>query len=315
MDGAVPPLVVQSVSKAYGSVKVLEKISLEINSGEIVCVCGPNGAGKTTLLEIVQGSRRADDGNIKVMGHGVPLPSSVRSQVGVLFQDGGAPDKARVGELLHVMGSLFPKPRPAGAVLDAVGLGGLANQDLRKLSGGQRRRVLLAMALIGGPEVLLLDEPTSGLDPQSREQIWTAITDVAARGSAVMVTTHYLDEAEDYCDRVVLLVRGSVLLSGSPRRLLADRQLLYCCMFPDLVEARVRSLVSFKRSSAARVGGGRFGVFFASETDLEALVGEARTALGAASEIQVRPARLEDLLLLEGDVEVDSSGNAVGRDQ
>ncbi len=305
-DGA-RAMTADGLVKQYGKVRALDGVSFEVAAGEILCICGPNGAGKTTALEVVQGSRRPDAGTVSFFG---APPSSrrerdrtVRERVGVLFQDGGAPDKARLHELLGVFQSFYSNPMTVDDALRAVGLQGAAASDYKSLSGGQRRRAMLACALIGNPPMLLLDEPTSGLDPQSRELVWSTITTARAGGAAVLVTTHNLEEAEDFCDRVLLLARGRVLVQGPPRRVLDERGLGFAALVPERFAGDARELGTFERSTASRVGAGRFAAFFDDEDALDQFTEQARAEFGAGLEMQVRRARLEDLMLLAGEEE------------
>jgi ABC-2 type transport system ATP-binding protein len=306
-----PPLEANGIVKRYGPVEALGGVSFSVAAGEILCVCGPNGAGKTTLLEIVQGARLPDEGTISFLGEPVSAQRSSRGEAGVLFQDGGAPDRCSVRELLDVFESLFPDAMSTDEALAAVGMASKRDEKFHALSGGQRRRVLVATALIGNAPVLLLDEPTSGLDPQSREQIWTAITNAAEHGAAVLVTTHHLNEAEDYCDRVLLLSSGRVVAQGPARTVLDERDLRQCALIPASLADEARSLDSFEAARDSRIGAGRLAVFFADDEDLEAFTRDVRESLGGAVELQVRRSRLEDLLLLAGD-EAFTSQNGGG---
>jgi ABC-2 type transport system ATP-binding protein len=208
------------VSKRYGDRVVLRDVSFAVARGEVFGLLGPNGAGKTTTLEILEGFRPATAGRVRILGfdpatHDVEL----RQRTGVVLQECGFPLHLRVGELLDAWRSFYRSPRPLGELLDVVELAPERNRVVRRLSGGQRRRLDFALALAGDPEVVFLDEPTTGFDPEARRRCWDAIGNLRALGTTIVLTTHYLDEAQHLADRVAVLCDGTIRACGTPAQL------------------------------------------------------------------------------------------------
>ena len=204
------------VSKRFGPVAALAGIDLELRPGEVVALLGPNGAGKSTAVAIMLGLRRADSGRARLFGMDPRLPRA-RGRVGAVLQDVGFPPGLRVHEAVDLVRAHFPNPRPTEAVLAHLGLGSVGGRDAGGLSGGQRRRLAVALALAGSPAALFLDEPTAGMDAGARRALLTELRAFAANGGAVLLTTQQLAEAEEIATRVVLLARGKVVLEGSVR--------------------------------------------------------------------------------------------------
>ena len=211
---------VDCVSKSFGDQSVLRELSFSIERGEIFCLLGPNGAGKTTTLEILEGFLAPDAGSVRVLGCD-PIASGItlRRQVGVVLQESGFPKFLRVGEMIDTWRSYYDDPLPYGDILDLVGLRSDETKLVRRLSGGQRRRLDFALAVAGDPEVIFLDEPTTGFDPESRARCWEAIAGLRDLGKTVLLTTHYLDEAERLADRIAVLLDGRTGAIGSPQEL------------------------------------------------------------------------------------------------
>jgi ABC-2 type transport system ATP-binding protein len=204
-------------------VVAVDGIDLAISAGECFGLLGPNGAGKTTTVEILEGLGEPTAGAVEIFGltwerHAQAL----RERVGVALQETRLADKLSVAETLNLFRSFYRRPRALEALLDDVQLGEKRDAWVVKLSGGQRQRLALACALVGEPEILFLDEPTTGLDPQSRRQVWDLVAAYRARGGTVLLTTHYMEEAERLCDRVAIIDRGRVIREGSPRALIAS---------------------------------------------------------------------------------------------
>lgn len=211
---------VDRVSKSFGTQSVLRELSFSIEQGEIFCLLGPNGAGKTTTLEILEGFLTPDAGTARVLGHD-PLTSgdTLRRRVGVVLQESGFPKFFRVGEMIDTWRSYYDEPLPYDDILDLVGLRSDETKLVRKLSGGQRRRLDFALAVCGDPEVIFLDEPTTGFDPEARARCWEAIADLRDLGKTILLTTHYLDEAERLADRIAVLLEGAAGAIGSTQEL------------------------------------------------------------------------------------------------
>lgn len=204
----------QGVHKDYGKVRALDGIDLQVRGGELLALLGPNGAGKTTAIALLLGLAQADSGQVALFGQS-PSQLAARRRIGVMLQSAGIPDTLCVGELLELTRSYYPNPRSVADCVAMAGLDGLLQRRYGKLSGGQQRRVQFALAICGRPQLLFLDEPTTGLDIEARQRLWQAIRELVAQGCGVLLTTHYLEEAETLADRVVVLNGGRVIAQGS----------------------------------------------------------------------------------------------------
>ncbi|MFG2462236.1 ABC transporter ATP-binding protein [Streptomyces sp. NPDC048523] len=211
---------VRGLRKQYGDVTALDGIDLGIRRGEVFGLLGPNGAGKSTTVEILQGNRDRDAGEVSVLGadpaHGT---RAWRSKVGIVWQDESAPAELTVAETVRHFAHYYPRPRDPEEVIGLVGLEAKAGSRIKALSGGQRRRLDVALGVIGGPELLLLDEPTTGFDPAARRQFWDLIRKLSVEGTTILLTTHYLEEAEALADRLAVVSRGTVVAEGEPAAL------------------------------------------------------------------------------------------------
>lgn len=208
---------VRGLHKHYGDKRAVDGLDLEVARGEIVAVLGPNGAGKTTTVEILEGYRHRDSGDVSVLGQDPQTAGrDWRSRLGIVLQTSSDLDEATVTELVHHFATFYPNPRDPEQVIDAVGLREKARTRTRALSGGQRRRLDVALGIIGDPELLFLDEPTTGFDPEARRAFWDLIAGLRQGGTSILLTTHYLDEAEHLADRVVVVNGGQVVASGAP---------------------------------------------------------------------------------------------------
>jgi ABC-2 type transport system ATP-binding protein len=219
--GAERAVEVTDLVKTYGVRRAVDGVSLTVARGELLALLGPNGAGKTTTIEICEGFRRPDRGRVRVFGHDpIRDARSLKPLVGVMLQDGvGAYTGARAGELLALFASYARRPQDPAALLDRVGLTDVASTLVKRLSGGQKQRLSLALALVGRPALVFLDEPTAGMDPQARRGTWELIRQLRADGLSVVLTTHFLDEAEQLADRVVVIDSGRLVASGTPAEL------------------------------------------------------------------------------------------------
>jgi ABC-2 type transport system ATP-binding protein len=206
--------------KHYGRTVAVAGLSLRAELAQVTAILGPNGAGKTTTIEICEGFRRPDQGSVRVLGlDPVRDGRALRPRVGVMLQSGGVPTAVRAGEYLRVMARFHARPVDPRLLLDRLGLAGCARTPYKRLSGGQQQRLSLAAAIIGRPELVFLDEPTAGLDPQARHATWDLIASLRAAGAAVILTTHYIEEAERLADRVVIVDHGNLVAEGSPAEL------------------------------------------------------------------------------------------------
>ncbi len=218
-----PAVSLRGLRKVYGDVIAVDGLDLEVLPGECFGLLGPNGAGKTTTIEICEGLTTPDAGEVLVLGqHWDHGRTALRERLGVSLQETQFSEKLTVRETLELFRSFYRRPRPLEEVLKAVQLGEKRNGRVGHLSGGQKQRLALACALVADPELFFLDEPTTGLDPQSRRQLWDLIEEIKRAGRTVVITTHYMEEAERLCDRVAIVDHGKVIALGTPRHLIAS---------------------------------------------------------------------------------------------
>jgi ABC-2 type transport system ATP-binding protein len=216
---------VRGLRKRYGEVDAVNGVDLRIRRGEVFGILGPNGAGKSTTVEILQGHRRRDGGEVTVLGQDPGRASrDWRARVGIVWQDESAAAELTVAETVRHFARYYPRPRDPAEVIGLVGLAEKADARTKALSGGQRRRLDVALGVIGSPELLLLDEPTTGFDPAARRQFWSLIRDLAAEGTTIILTTHYLEEAEALADRLAVIAAGRVVAEGAPASLAGRAQ-------------------------------------------------------------------------------------------
>ena len=204
----------RNLTKRFGSVTAVNDLSLQIDSGEIVAFLGPNGAGKTTTIDMLLGLSRPDAGSVRVYGS-APDDAIARGEVSAVMQNSGLLKDFTVGETVAYTASLYAHARPVSEVLERAGIGEIADRRVAKCSGGEQQRLRFAMALLSDPRLLILDEPTTGMDVEGRREFWSAIREDAERGRTVMFATHYLDEADAYADRIVLIRQGVVVADGT----------------------------------------------------------------------------------------------------
>jgi ABC-2 type transport system ATP-binding protein len=231
MSDMSPTVRVRGLVKSYGPVQAVRGIDLDIHPGEIFALLGPNGAGKTTTIEILEGYRSRDGGEVLVLGHDPGLQrAKIKPRVGIVLQKTGVDRYLTVAETIQLFASYYPRPRPVDEVIDLVGLDAKRGARVTTLSGGQLRRLDMAVALAGDPDLLFLDEPTSGFDPSARREAWHVVKSLAALGKTILLTTHYMDEAQYLADRVAVITAGQIVAEGPPATL-AHR---------DLAGARIR---------------------------------------------------------------------------
>jgi ABC-2 type transport system ATP-binding protein len=232
---------VRGLRMSFGGTEVLHGVDFDVRYGEVFCLLGPNGAGKTTTLEILEGFRAPSGGQVTVLDmNPAAQPTRLRERAGMVLQECGFPRQARVAELVNVWRSYYPAPRPLAGLLELVGLSEMRNTQVRRLSGGQRRRLDFALALAGDPDLIFLDEPTTGFDPEARRRCWTAIENLRGLGKTIVLTTHYLDEAERLADRIAILRAGCIELSGTTQEV--------------ATQAGLSTRISFTTPSALRRG-------------------------------------------------------------
>ncbi|HEX9760866.1 MAG TPA: ABC transporter ATP-binding protein [Candidatus Acidoferrales bacterium] len=218
---SAPIIEVENLRKSYGSVEALRGVSFAVEEGEVFGLLGPNGAGKTTTVEILEGLRRADAGRARVCGLEPGDQSAFKELIGAVLQQTALPEKIRVGEALTLFARFYQRRRDAGDLLRRFGLEEKRDAFFDHISGGQKQRLALAMALVNEPRVVFLDEPTAGLDPQVRREMYDIIGELRREKKTVVLTTHYIEEAERLCDRVAIIDFGKVIALGTPRELRA----------------------------------------------------------------------------------------------
>jgi ABC-2 type transport system ATP-binding protein len=300
---------VTGLSKRYGDTVAVDGIDLDVRTGTIVAVVGPNGAGKTTAVECIEGLRRPDAGSLRVLGLD-PVRDRKRlvQRLGVQLQDGSLYEKTRVDEAFWVSEPFYERTRPRAELIETFGLQGKERAYYDTLSGGQKMRLLTALAFVGDPDLAILDEPTSGLDPQARRNVWRALREGAdERGGTVLLTTHNLDEAHDECDEVVIIDGGRVIARGAPAALLAEhgieqRVSIEVSPEDDLTVEHCRELLGAVHAENDRgrlVAFGRERELTARAHSLLADVARRAAARGAPPPaFEMRAARLHDLFLI-----------------
>ncbi len=254
-------LSVRDLRKHYGDVRAVDGLDLAVATGECFGLLGPNGAGKTTTIEICEGLNAPDSGDVEILGlRWTTNEKELRERLGMQLQETQLAEKLTVEETVRLFRSFYSRGRPVDEVIGLVQLDEKRNARVGKLSGGQKQRLALACAIVGDPDLLFLDEPTTGLDPQSRRQLWDLITDFKSRGRTILLTTHYMDEAEILCDRVAIVDHGKVIALGTPRELIGSLGAEHVVEFtladgsPQIHEASLRELPGVR--AVRRVGTG-----------------------------------------------------------
>ena len=291
---------VQALVKRYGSVTAVDGVSFVAPHGVITAVLGPNGAGKTTTVEVCEGFRTSDGGAVTVLGRDPRRDrSNLAPRVGVMLQDGGLYPSAKAGELLAHASRLYAHPHHPAELVERLGLSSVGGTPVRRLSGGEQRRLAFAVAVIGRPELLFLDEPTAGLDPQSRAAVWDIVGELRSAGVSIVLTTHLLEEAERVADHVVIIDRGRVLVESSLDELLAQG-------FSAEITLRADSglpLDSLRAQlpsgcSAAEIAPGEYVITGPVDGSVTALAVSWCTSVGSTPrEIGLRTRSLEDIFL------------------
>jgi ABC-2 type transport system ATP-binding protein len=216
----MPAIEVEGLRKAYGPVEAVRGVTFSVAEGEVFALLGPNGAGKTTTVEILEGYRRRDEGRVSILGHDPSRGQrALKERIGIVLQQTGVEEFLTVRETIEMFRGYYPEPRPAEEVIELVGLKPKSDSRITKLSGGQKRRLDVAIALAGDPDLLFLDEPTTGFDPGARRNAWAMIENLQTLGKTVLLTTHYMDEAQHLADRVAVIVDGVFVAEGPPSTL------------------------------------------------------------------------------------------------
>jgi ABC-2 type transport system ATP-binding protein len=292
-------IVVDNFSKSYGSRRVVNQLKFTVHKGEVFALLGPNGAGKTTTVETLEGYRTPDQGTIRVLGYD-PIRNAhvLKPQIGVMLQQDGLYPGLTAREVLRLFAGYFQQPRNIDELLERVGLSNAAKTRCRKLSGGQKRRLALAVALIGNPALLFLDEPTAGMDPQARLTTWEIIRDVQQRGTTVLLTTHLMDEAERLADRVAIIDHGQLIALDTPAQLTGSQNanLVRFVAPAGLDCTKLAALPSAHKAEEIRPGS-----YIIETTEVPVLLAELTAWLRdnhiTLSELRVGHGSLEDLFL------------------
>jgi len=271
-------IVVRGLRKSYDGVEAVRGVDLDVREGEVFGLLGPNGAGKTTTIEILEGYRKRDAGEVSVLGHDpAGAPRALRERIGVVLQHSEHSHTLTVREVHRQFAGYYERPRAVDEVIDLVGLAEKRDARVKTLSGGQKRRLDLGVALVGDPDLVFLDEPTTGFDPAARRSAWEMIRSLRSLGKTILLTTHYLDEAQQLADRVAVIRGGRIVSVGTPAELIGDT-----------AKAEIR----FRRNGEQVV----------IETEdptraLHELTGEALAAGATLERLEVRRATLEDVYL------------------
>src|SRR5712691_7839219 len=292
-------IVVDNFTKSYGSLRVVDQLSLSVQRGEVFALLGPNGAGKTTTIETLEGYRKPDRGSVRVLGFDpIHQAQSLKPQIGVMLQQDGLYPGLTAREVQRLFAGYYRRPQNADALLERVGLDSASKTRYRRLSGGQRRRLALAVALIGNPCLVFLDEPTAGMDPQARLATWEIIRDVKQRGTTVLLTTHLMDEAERLADRVAIIDHGRLLALDTPAQLTGvhNARIVRFVAPPGLDCTKLAALPSAHKAEEIRPGS-----YLIETAQVPALLAELTACLRdntiTLSELRVGHGSLEDLFL------------------
>ena len=284
------PAQLRSATRRFGNVVALDGIDLEVRPGELVALLGPNGAGKTTAISLLLGLGTPDSGRAELFGR-PPRDIAARRRIGAMLQDAQLEGRTRVGEMVALQSGYYPNPLPLAETLAIAGLDGLCARAVGKLSGGEKRRLLFALAICGDPELLFLDEPSAGMDVESRQGLWAAVRRLKQRGRSIVLTTHYLEEADALADRIVVIGRGRVIAEGTPesiKRKIAQRHIRCVTALDAGVLRRLPGVTSVTRDGA------RLDVVAAAP---ERVLREMLTRDPGLHDLEVTGARLEEAFL------------------
>lgn len=288
MANDLPILDVRNVVKRYGDVDAVDGVSFSISASECFGLLGPNGAGKTTTIEIMEGLLPPTSG--AVLYRGEPLGSRFQNEIGIQFQSTALQDFLTVGETLKLFQRLHGRRDGLDSIVEECALQDLVDRDARKLSGGQRQRLLLGIALVNRPRVLFLDEPTTGLDPQARRNFWELISRNKERGTTIVLTTHYMEEAHVLCDRIAIMDHGRIIALGEPDRLLKHH-------YEDVVLQLPESALPASLEHLCHKVLDKRGVVEITSSDVNETIRQLTEAHVPLNHLRIRPRDLEDLFL------------------
>jgi len=294
-----PVIRVRDLRKSYGSTRAVDGVSFEVHRGEVFGLLGPNGAGKTTTVEILEGLRRQDNGEATVLGIDVARhPDSLKERIGVALQTAALYPKLTVTEVLDLFASFYRRGRPAAELVELMDLGEKRSAQTRELSGGQRQRLAVVLALVNNPELVFLDEPTTGMDPAARRSLWRIVEGLKSEGRTVVLTTHYMEEAEVLCDRLAIMDHGKVLEAGTVTQLVDSRFHERAVRFDRIEGLDNARMAAFPGVSEVKSEDAAVLLY---TRDVPATIGAVLAAADAAGlepqNLAVRRATLEDVFL------------------
>ena len=298
-DATEPVIRVRDLHKTYGQTRAVDGVGFDVRAGEVFGLLGPNGAGKTTTVEILEGLRKPDSGEVRVLGIDVARhPDALKERIGVALQTAALYPKLTVVEVLDLFRSFYPRGRSADELIELLELGEKRSSQTKALSGGQRQRLAVALALVNDPEVIFLDEPTTGLDPAARRALWGIVESLRARGRTILLTTHYMEEAEILCDRLAIMDHGKILEAGTVQEVVSRRFNERSVRFDRIDGLDDARLASFPGVSSVKHEDGEAILY---TRDVPATIGAllaASDALGIeARNLAVRAPTLEDVFL------------------
>ncbi len=291
-------LEVDNLQRKYGSLEAVRDISFSVHAGEIFGMVGPNGAGKTTTVECIEGLRTASAGTIQVLGlDPVKDGEKLKQRIGMQLQEASLPDRLHVWEAMKLFASLYDKHLDCDTLLEAVGLAEKRNTAFAKLSGGQKQRLFVALSMLNDPEVIFLDELTTGLDPHARRLMWELVEQLRSRGKTIILTTHYMEEAQRLCDRVAIVEKGQIIALDSPEALIQNLGVEQCVSFSIDPEANLEKLEGMDRVKRVERSGEKTRVYGADEQVVVDVVQYLVAEKIPIRELKTEQATLEDVYL------------------
>jgi ABC-2 type transport system ATP-binding protein len=290
---------VRELRKRYGSIQAVDGVTFAVARGEVFGLLGPNGAGKTTTVEMLEGLRPPDSGELSVLGVDVARDADrIKPRIGISLQTAALYPKLTVTEVIDLFRSFYPRSRPTDELIELLGLGERRNAWSRDLSGGQRQRLAVALALVNDPELVFLDEPTTGLDPAARRSLWDIVSDLRSQGRSVLLTTHYMEEAEVLCDRIAIMDHGRILEMGTVDELVSRRFRERAVRFDRLDGVDDGVLAALPRVSSVKHDDGEVVLYTADvAATIGALLDLAEARRLEPQNLAVRRATLEDVFL------------------